>query len=351
MTGSSRSWSALAWAALFAPVGMAQAEVIVPAAYADLWGRTSSSVLPLDISFGRDLIVYSDGSAGTFDRVAFRPDPILPRGVAQEGQMQIWLGDADVNRRSLEFLANFVGLPTVVLARRPIQWPDYSQRPGSGPRAAFGPDIPFDQPWIYTAAFDLGFMREGWRPVSGVLGVDTVSNIDSRGGLKTVHGVGCYNTWNNEIATVDGAAVVERATATMQFSLQGTGFRPNSLTTHLLGATASVRAWPFLCASQYVGDVIFAHLATSDSRGRTGPVRWTIPHDAAWAGAVVHVQAYCLDDGRHPLLLPVTVSNGLSIELPVFPPAWVPSIRIEGTAGSTMASRIEEARIPVVRFQ
>jgi hypothetical protein len=180
--------------------------------------------------------------------------------------------------------------------------------------------------------------------------VDTAyMGVDEEYSYAQLHGTGCYNTWNNQLAQLGAESVGSRTRQSVRLTYWAVGLRPNSLTNILFGSSGVGRQYPFLCNFLYVSDVWSASLRLADNQG--GLLRTTveIPYQPSLVDHQVHMQGYCIDDGRHPLLLPVTLTNGLQVGLANVPPPPTPCCGVNGSLGSTRGGTAASAPIVELR--
>jgi hypothetical protein len=286
----------------------------------------------------------------TIQEIAWRPHP-RRGGVETVHEIELWIGEGSNGQRSATFLANFQSGPTRALPRVGIRFPASAPVPAQvrPDEASFSVRVPLLFPYVYTGARDLVYMWDGHAGASRDL--DTAALARPEDILQGIaQGVGCYNTVNNALATLSGESAASRSLMQQRLTLVDSGLRPNSITTTLLGASAVATPYPFLCTFQYVDSIFHSWLGVSDAMG-SARVEARLPFTAGLAGQHVHVQAYCLDDGRHPALLPVTVTNGLRVELSNVLPSWVPATLMEDSTGATFSRNGPRDQLFVTRFR
>lgn len=303
--------------------GIAQQGVVSPSGYENRWAETvyDGWTRAIGAANNRTLQIHTDVPALTISAVAWRPTPNFRSG-AVTLDCEFFLGEGDYANRTPVFLSNFVGGPTQVVARRTVSWPAWVA-PVPLPQDAFVLRLPLDRPWTYTRTRDLVWMIEV--PTSSwFYSVDTAARLRDEVRAGIVHGTGCYNTWNNALAV---ASAESGASRSMQhrLSLWCEGLRPNSPTTILVGGTAVAQSYPFLCGYQYVSSVFLGIVRVADNAGAVSRIDLAAPYQSIAVGLPLHGQAFCLDDGRHPMLLPVTMTNGVEIRMPEAFPLWRPA--------------------------
>ena len=336
-----------------ATVGVAQQGVVSPTGYENRWAATVADIGIRNIGQNntRQLQIHTDVPALVISEVAWRPWPLFWRiGTgALPVACDLYLGEGDYANRSVFFLSNFAGAPTRVVAGRTVYWPPWPPAVLPNPQDAFVLRLPLDAPWTYTRTRDLVWMTDvtsdtyysadtAWRPRENLYA-----------GIS--HGTGCYNTWNNQLAVITAEAGASRLALQHRFSFSCSGLRPNSPTTMLLGAGAVARSYPFLCGFQYVDGVFLGLLQVANTTGVIPRQDFTLPYEAGIVGLRLHGQAFCLDDGRHPLLLPVTMTNGIEVALPAVQPPWQPGCVIEGSRNATWSPGVQSDKIIVTRFR
>ena len=298
----------------------------------------------------RVLQMHTDVSAQTIGELAWRPSPLLGRS-GWTLDVDLFLGEGDYANRTSVFLDNFASPPARVVTRRAVSWPAWPFPPVMLPRDAFVLRMPLDRPWVYSRARDLIWMLDVHiSNGSGGTIVDGAARLREDIRYGTPHGTGCYNTWNNALARISAEAGASRSLE-HRLSLWCDGLRPNSLTTILLGGTAVAQRYPFLCGFQYVDSVFFGALRVADSVGAISRMDLFAPYQASAAGLRLHGQAFCLDDGRHPMLLPVTMTNGVEIELPEVFPAWHSAFWAADILSNTRARSFDSDRAIVTIFR
>jgi len=331
-------------------VAFAQQSVVSPAAYRDRWAANVWDQWSLGINRARYLQIHTDVPAMTIQEIAWRPHP-RRGGVETVHEMELWIGEGSNEQRSATFLANFQSAPTRALPRIGIRFPASLQVPAQVPPndTAFSVRVPLLFPYVYPGARDLVYM---WDVYAGAArDLDTAALARPEDILQGVaQGVGCYNTLNNALATLSGESAASRTLMQQRLTLNGVGLRPNSITTTLLGASAVAVSYPFLCTFQYVDSIFHSWIGVSDATGVVR-VEARLPFSQGLAGQLVHAQAYCLDDGRHPALLPVTVTNGLRGQLSDILPIWVPATLMEGSSGAASSARGPRDQLFVTRFR
>lgn len=335
--------------------GVAQQGVVSPAGYENRWAATVSDIGIR--SFGtnntRMLQIHTDVPPLSVSSVAWRPwryyQSSATPGVTLE--CELFLGEGDYANRDPVFQANFVGGSTRVVARRIVSWPAWPPAVLPLPRDGFVLRLPLDRPWTFTGSRDLVWLLDVPASTGLAYEADTAWRLREELHPGIPHGTGCYNTWNNQVAVITAEAGVSRLTMQHRFSFSCIGLRPNSPTTTLLGSGSISVGYPFLCGYQYV-DVVFLGLVSVASTTGTIPQQdFRVPYDAGFVGLRIHGQAFCLDDGRHPLLLPVTMTNGVEVELPETLPAWHPGYWSLGQSNDTRALSVSAETVIVTEFR
>lgn len=335
---------------LLAGMASAQQDVVSPAAYRDRWAANAFDVWSSGINVARYLQIHTDVPPMTIQEIAWRFHP-RRGGPETTHEMELWIGEGSNLQRSSTFLANFQSGPTRVLARRSVRFPASAPvSPQSLPTdTAFVLRVPLDQPWQYTGTRDLAYM---WDVFSGAYyNADTAARERPEDVLFGIpQGVGCYNTLNNQLATLSGESAASRSQAQQRLTLVHAGLRPNSITTMLMGASSVAISYPFLCTFQYVDSLFHAWLGVTDATG-AARVEARMAFIPEVAGAYVHLQSYCLDDGRHPSLLPVTITNGLRVQLADILPPWTPATLMEDSTGAVFSRNGPRDFLFVSRFR
>ena len=211
--------------------------------------------------------------------------------------------------------------------------------------------LPFDRPFAYTHTRDLVWMIDF--PPSNSLPIQTDWAVRDRDTVITgeQQGVGCFNTWDNRLAELRGDVAATQNASAFKVSLACSGLRPNSLTHVLLGASPTATYYSFLCGFQYVDNVLLGALTVSDASGGIASREFArIPYQVPLVGLSAHAQAYCLDDGRHPALLPVTLTNGLRLEFPLMAPTWHSATWVAGNAYAATGGGLNDGMIAVTQF-
>ena len=330
--------------------GLAQQVAVSPAVFRDRWAAGRSNAHSFG-GQGRALMLHTDVPAMTVSQISWRQHPLIA-SYAAGSTIQLWIGDGRYANRSLTFAQNFVGTPTEVIRPREFNFPFVSVPPLRPPSESFVFTLPFDQPWVYTRAHDLAYMFDGWNSrTQNTTANDEAELRDEDLTYGVAHGTGCFNTFNNTLAVLQAESAGSRGRYEIRVTFWSEGLRPNALTSILVGTTSVSRFYPFLCNFQYVDGVFHSWVGLANSRGEVGRATVAGPYDPLLVGARLHMQGYCLDDGRHPLLLPVTLTNGVALPLADMPPPWVPAFWMSGGLRAIVASGAVQDLIPVTEFR
>ncbi len=339
--------------ASFAVAGTAAAQQVAvsPAAFRDRWAAGRGNAHTLGWTDGRRLMMHTDVPPMTISQLSWRQHP-LEASRAAGCTVRLWIGDGRYANRSLTFANNFVGTPTEVIGSREFNFPAVAVPPLRPPAASFDFTLPFDQPWIHSGTFDLAYMYDEWnrRTVNGTANDEAeLRDVDLTYGIA--HGTGCYNTLNNTLATLQAESAGSRSRREVSVTFWAGGLRPNALTSILLGSTAVARFYPFLCTFQYVDGVFHSWVGVTSSAGAVARSTVAGAYDPLLVGVPVHLQGYCLDDGRHPLLLPLTLTNGVEMPLADMPPPWSPAYWVDGSLGASIGRGQIQDQVPVTEFR
>lgn len=344
---------------ILAGAAAAQQVAVSPAPYRDRWAYTRqfAPTEPFGPAPVRWVFLYSDAPAMTVSSVSWRQrgyffNPTGAGGDQKTIDLEMWIGEGPIANCQLTYSRNFATPPVLAIQRRTLNWPAVNQAPTRSPGEMFRVTCPLDQPVVYSRTYDLVCMVDQHRttPDQGHLLDLAVRAHDEEFSYESLHGMGCYNTWNNGLAELHAESAGSRSRQTIRLTSWASGLRPNALASMLFGAAGTPRQYPFLCNFLYVDTVWHSWLGLADAQGAVPQVTYTVAYDPNLVGHTVHMQAYCLDDGRHPLLLPVTLTNGLEVALANIPPPWVPCCTVAGNIGQSAGGRIDELA-PIVELR
>jgi hypothetical protein len=259
------------------------------------------------------------GPRSSIDGIAFRQGRCVSQSWgSQDVDVEIWIGESDYDGRSPRFADNFRGTPTRAMPRRTLRLPDFRQPPQGGYPGPFVIRMPFDAPWAYAGDTDLVFQVDTHQLPSDLYGVD---GFDWRynelyGGVP--YGLGCVATGQSAPMQLFGSIETVRDPDQFDVRLFVGRTPPYAKSLLLLGTQQVGYNWPVLCTYVYADAFFHALYFFADgSGGFSTAVR------AAFDPALVfwhfYAQAFSLDNGRHPMLLPVSATNGLDLEFPPLP--------------------------------
>lgn len=321
--------------AMSLPGPMAQS-VVLPMGWAEVRGNVVFA--PLEYSPFLQIHTELRGSPMSISQLALRQSGYQSswQSLASTYEIEVLIGHGDYARRigGSRLLENFREPPTVAMALRTINVPNYRTLPPRPP-APFTVVLPFDHVWNYSGTQDLVYMITATNRGPGSLHYfDGMQNTTALRYAGMQYGQGCLATGQTVPMELRGA--IEQTATPRSYSLEARVLAAPILARSvlLLGAAADGWYWPQLCSYVYVRDVFHAAVGFSDTIGD-----WTIPtirtpYDPSLARQLLYAQAYSLDNGRHPMLLPISVSNGVELEFPPLTPAPV-AVAFTNSGGGT----------------
>lgn len=343
---------------ILAGAAAAQQVAVSPATYRDRWAYTRQFTPPEPFGPGpeRFVFMYSDVPAMTISQVSWRQrgydyNRVGGGGLRKNVDIEMWIGEGPVANCQLTYSRNFATSPVLAIQRRTLDWPAVNLAPVRPPAELFLVTCPLDRPIVYSRTHDFVCMVDVYSttPSQQHL-VDLASRGDEEFSHERLHGTGCYNTWNNVLAELHAESAGSRSRQSIRLTSWANGLRPNALASTLFGAAGVPRQYPFLCNFLYVDTVWHAWVGLADAQGAVPRVTYSVAYEPNLVGHTVHMQAYCLDDGRHPLLLPVTLTNGLEVALANIPPLWVPCCSVNGGLGQSAGGMIGDVA-PIVELR
>ena len=328
----------------------AQAWTVSPPQYAEQWGETAGGPL----TYGaRRQYVRSDIPPMVISEAGFRGLAPWNQSIRQWPPQTVLLsarmGYGRVATTTTTFANNYLGASTPVTATRAVSFPRLQAYWGSA-RDAFDMVVPFDQPWMFDGRSDLVFelnpqptfpLQERW--------VDAAAYLTARR-YCIRRGQGCPNTRNWQPASLDGSSETLVSPPAYRFDLTVRDLFPNQFASLLWGTRPALATYPFLCGAVLV-DGVFVGQAFSVGQNGEQSLQPMVPYEPRLTGMTLHMQAYSLDDGRHPMLLPITPTNALEVFLHPIPQRVVPAAAVFGNPGAAQGTILERDMTDIIAFR
>lgn len=289
------------------------------------------------------------GGARSISQIAFRQGPLMferfkrTTFAARTVELELWIGPSDYKLRSVTWAQNFTGSPILVMTRKQVNFAEFRHPPNGGYPAPFAFSLKFDVPWSYGGQTDLCWdMRIHAVSTSDWTAIDTAETRDWEEIQGIPSGTGCVATGRSLPMTLSGSIRSYRVGAKHVFAWQAKEGPAYARSAFLFGTKDPARYWPSLCTFQHVDDVFHGIHLFADGYGTFTSPPLELSYDPGLVGFTFHVQAYSLDSGRHPSLVPISATNGVRNEIPTVPPKRVDIATVYGQTSSTTGGLIED---------
>jgi hypothetical protein len=335
-------------AVLLLPVA-AQAPVISPRGWEGRVGN-SPDRSPFQCCSYRTQQIHTDlkGTVRTISQIGFRQGPLMfelrkrTSFPARTAEAEFWIGPSDYKLRSTVWAQNFTSPPVRVVTRKQLNFAEFRHPPSGGYPAPFAFVLKFDVPWNYDGQTDFCWDAIVYDvSTSDPTALDSAETRDWEEIQGLPSGMGCIATGRSLPMTLSGSIRSYRDAAKHVFGWQANDGPAYARSTFLFGAKDPARYWPSLCTFQHVDDVFHGIHLFADANGGFSTPPLEIAYAPGLVGFTFHVQAYSLDNERHPSLVPVSATNGLRNEIPTVPPKHVDIVTIFGQRSNTTGGLVE----------
>lgn len=306
--------------------GVAAAQVrTLPVGYQDRSGEWASGTgvnYPFDTSPSFEYQeVHSDWTGtnvATLNAISFRRAPNRVANTTAIGHTldaTVTLGAGDLHAFTATFATNYVGLPTVVLARRTVNMPDWTHQ--SVPPEVFSVVLPFDAPYTVDTQHD--FIWQFLVQDSTLPNVGTSLYYSDRTASRTatpvVVGTGCTATGRTAPMTL-AMSFTNTGTA-MSLSFSGSNYPASvPVVLHVGLANLNLR-YPGLCGNIYARPDLMLAAGSTSFAGALAPQTVPLPFRRAFRNLSLVTQALAPDVDQ--VGLPLVLSEGREGGVPCGP--------------------------------
>jgi hypothetical protein len=243
---------------------------------------------------------------------------------------------ADIVR--FNFRSNYQTTPTVVMARRTVNFGAQGAASNPGPSAFQGMSLTFDAPFAWNGTGSLAWEAAVFSSSASGLFADADAEQSPRNFATDVaSGTGCIAAGGTDPMRLDITALaIGSGTFYAPFVRAAT---PNAPLTLALGITNPNAPLPGLCGNVRTDLAVMLPLGATDSRGAFEPIGSLVTFvQRDLGGATLHAQTFTLDVGS-PHAIPILLSNGVATTFPSLPPSLpdVSRIYADGDATSPLA--------------
>ncbi|MHC4813300.1 MAG: hypothetical protein ACYTGW_04920 [Planctomycetota bacterium] len=244
-------------------------------------------------------------------KMSFRRDQKYG-GTQFTSTLEVFLGDADINKMTTTFSANYLGTPVQTVSRKAFSLPDHPGLATQTP-APFDVVLPFDKQYLYVGRNDLLWEI---RIHGNSLNKDTTYFLDSHGGgnltalgAQRVSGAGCVAPGGRRL-TLTVLAETDDIRFTGQWDVHSAPLNAGCIL--LVGLQNPDQRLPGWCTKIY-SDGLVPILGKADGFGRFSTGRISVAHNNQGFGTVFHSQAWVGDSSIKPL--GIHGSNGVASTL------------------------------------
>jgi hypothetical protein len=317
-----------------------------PAGYTTTEGSSNHDYILFrytDLTF-QQLDETSVGTPAVVNRISFRRDGTGAANAAWAARtldIEAVLSDSIKPVAISEtYSANYVGTPTVVFARRPVNLPDWTQLPVSVP-APWNLNLQLDTPWVYT----------GLNPFLWELRVTNNTQLTNYGndfqstpgststsnaGTIPAGSTGCIAT--GQTTAMSLTVGVKNQVVRFRIAFNAIRTVPLSPALVFLDSVNSNLAVPGLCATLVAMPNIVLPLGASDATGVVPELAIdNIPYAASMVGGSFFSQAASIDLAQP--VFPVALSNGRQSTFPTPPVTHSTVTRVYGYRLSATSMR------------
>jgi hypothetical protein len=296
----------------------AQVVTVSPVAYSSTEGPASLSI-PFSSPQIRYQQVHGDlrGDPKLLTAISLRRDGLWTgtTGVSRLLDMDLCVGHASFATVTNNFTSNYLGAPTLVIARRVISTPDWATAP-LHPPAPFDLTFAFDSPASYSGASDLLWELKVYSN-SPTPGYDTVADFaapDAMDALSMPIGTSCLSSGQTDGYLLLGT-IAALASGEYRFGAQGLHAPANSAFNYLLfGVSDPNLDSPWLCSPLHSSGEVTLMMPMADSLGTWTQPSLFFPANPYFVGFELYWQAGSIDYGQPGLPLTMTAGRKLTLQ-------------------------------------
>ena len=324
---------------VLAAAAAAQNFTVSPLGY-DLVNGGGGNTFPWSFSTGRYQQIHGDmrGTVRVITALSLRRygvATIYLSATARTVDIELLLGESNHATASATFANNYVTPPRLVVNRKMVNLPDFTQPQGTP--APWNLVIPFDAPHVQLPANDLlwEYVLYG-STATGTYFCDHKASTLTANASHVLTGTGCVATGRTVPMLISAAQSGSATTQLLQVIWNCANAPAGAASSILVGLGNPNVPIPGLCANLYVYQLFLTINATATATGTFTSNTLSFPLNPALAGLQTHAQGASVDAG--PPNTPFALTNGVMTTWAV--PDFVRIARIwlsgspTGTSGS-----------------